>query len=90
MALVEKGHDLIVAKDAIKDPYVFEFLELPKDKMLKERGLENKLVENIQNYLPPYQLLAPATYLFLDHWHYAFIQSSTPPQSSTCNGIPPQ
>ena len=50
-ALSEKGHELIVAKDAIKDPYVFEFLELPKDKVLKERGLEKKLVDNLQKFL---------------------------------------
>lgn len=51
LALAEKGHELIVAKDAIKDPYVFEFLELPKDKVIKERGLEKKLVDNLQNFL---------------------------------------
>ncbi|TAN11262.1 MAG: DUF1016 domain-containing protein [Chitinophagaceae bacterium] len=51
LALAEKGHELIVVKDAIKDPYVFEFLELPKDKVLKERGLEKKLVDNLQKFL---------------------------------------
>ena len=51
LALAEKGHELIVAKDAIKDPYVFEFLELPTDKILKERGLEKKLVDNLQKFL---------------------------------------
>lgn len=51
LALAEKGHELIVAKDAIKDPYIFEFLELPKDKTLKERGLEKKLVDNLQIFL---------------------------------------
>ena len=28
-ALAEKGQELISAKDAAKDPYVFEFLNLP-------------------------------------------------------------
>ena len=51
LALADKGHELIVAKDAIKEPYVFEFLELPKDKILKERGLEKKLVDNLQKFL---------------------------------------
>lgn len=51
LALAGKGHELIVARDAIKDPYVFEFLELPKDKILKERGLEKKLVDNLQKFL---------------------------------------
>lgn len=51
LALAEKGQELITAKDAIKDPYVFEFLELPKDKVLKERGLEKKLVDKLQKFL---------------------------------------
>lgn len=51
MALAEKGQELHVAKDAIKDPYVFEFLELPKNKVLKETGLEKKLVDNLQKFL---------------------------------------
>lgn len=51
LALAEKGHEPIAAKDAIKDPYVFEFLELPGDKVLKERGLEKKLVDNLQKFL---------------------------------------
>ena len=51
LALAEKGNEINSAKDAIKDPYVFEFLELPKDKIIKERGLEKKLVDNIQKFL---------------------------------------
>ena len=26
LALAEKGHELISAKDAVRDPYIFEFL----------------------------------------------------------------
>jgi len=51
LALAGKGHELIAVKDAIKDPYVFEFLELPRDKVLKEKGLEKKLVDNLQKFL---------------------------------------
>ncbi|MGG9963827.1 PDDEXK nuclease domain-containing protein [Ferruginibacter sp. SUN106] len=50
-ALAEKGHELNAARDVIKDPYVFEFLELPKDKLMKERGLEKRLVDNLQSFL---------------------------------------
>lgn len=60
LALVEKGHELIVAKDAIKDPYVFEFLELPKDKILKERGLEKSLLTTYRSF---YWNLAKAFHL---------------------------
>lgn len=51
LALAENGNLLNTAKDAIKDPYVFEFLELPKDSIIKERGLERKLIENLQKFL---------------------------------------
>lgn len=51
LALADKGNEIIVAKDAIKDPYIFEFLELPKDSIIKERGLEKKLVDNLQKFL---------------------------------------
>jgi predicted nuclease of restriction endonuclease-like (RecB) superfamily len=51
LALAEKGHEVTTPKDLIKNPYVWEFLDLPKDKLIKERGLEKKLVENLQQFL---------------------------------------
>ncbi|MBS1748934.1 MAG: DUF1016 family protein [Bacteroidetes bacterium] len=51
LALAEKGHEIETPKDLIKNPYVWEFLDLPKDKLIKERGLEKKLVENLQEFL---------------------------------------
>lgn len=51
LALAEKGQEITSAKDAIKNPYVFEFLELPKNGLIKERGLEKKLIENLQQFL---------------------------------------
>lgn len=51
LALAEKGHELVSAKDAVRDPYVFEFLELPKESIIKERGLEKKLIDNLQKFL---------------------------------------
>ena len=51
MALAEKGQEIISAKDAIKNPYIFEFLELPQDILIKERALETKLIENLQQFL---------------------------------------
>lgn len=51
LALAETGHELIAAKDVVKDPYIFEFLDLPKDKIMKERGLEKRLVDNLQSFL---------------------------------------
>jgi predicted nuclease of restriction endonuclease-like (RecB) superfamily len=51
LELSAKGHNIFVAKDAIKDPYVFEFLELPKESIIKEHNLEKLLIDNIQAFL---------------------------------------
>ncbi|WP_447640456.1 MULTISPECIES: PDDEXK nuclease domain-containing protein [Chitinophagaceae] len=51
LALAEKGQEITSPKDLIKNPYIWEFLDLPKDKLIKERGLEKKLVENLQEFL---------------------------------------
>lgn len=51
LALAKKGHELVSAKDVVKDPYIFEFLELSKEGIIKERGLEKKLIDNLQNFL---------------------------------------
>jgi len=51
LALAEKGHELLSVKDVVKDPYIFEFLELTKDSIIKERGLEKKLIDNLQKFL---------------------------------------
>ncbi len=51
MELSQKGQVITDFKDAVKDPYVFEFLQLPHNGILKERGLEKKLVDNLQEFL---------------------------------------
>lgn len=51
LALAEKRHELVSAKDTVKYPYIFEFLELQKDSIIKERGLEKKLIDNLQKFL---------------------------------------
>lgn len=51
LALAANGQEIISIDDAIKDPYVFEFLDLPKENLIKERGLEKKLVDNLQKFL---------------------------------------
>lgn len=51
LALSEKGQIISEPKDAIKDPYIFEFLNLPTENLLKERALESKLIENLQKFL---------------------------------------
>ncbi|MDL2228394.1 DUF1016 N-terminal domain-containing protein [Bacteroidales bacterium OttesenSCG-928-K03] len=44
LALAEKGQEIITPQDTIKDPYVFEFLGMAKDKVVHERTLESKLI----------------------------------------------
>lgn len=51
LALADKGHIISTSKDAIKDPYVFEFLNIPKDSIIKEHDLEKKLIDNLQKFL---------------------------------------
>ena len=51
LALADKGHIVSTSTDVIKDPYVFEFLNIPKDSIIKEHDLEKKLIDNLQKFL---------------------------------------
>ncbi|QES88276.1 PDDEXK nuclease domain-containing protein [Rhizosphaericola mali] len=51
LALAEKGQIIAEPKDIIKDPYIFEFLGLPEQNIVKERKLESKLIDNLQQFL---------------------------------------
>jgi len=74
LALAEKGQELFSAKDAVKDPYVFEFLELPEDTILKEKDLEKKLINNLQKFLlelgKGFSFVAKQFKITLDNEHY--------------------
>jgi predicted nuclease of restriction endonuclease-like (RecB) superfamily len=74
MDLAEKGQELATFKDAIKDPYIFEFLELPEGSIIKERGLEKKLVDNLQKFLlelgKGFSFVARQFKITLDNEHY--------------------
>ena len=49
--LAKKGQIIERPADIIKDPYVLEFIGLPDLKPLKEKALENKLIERIEDFL---------------------------------------
>ena len=49
--LASKGQIISKPKDIIKDPYVFEFLDIKREDVIKEKGLERKLLENLQSFL---------------------------------------
>ncbi len=51
LQLSQKGQLISNPQDIIKDPYIFEFLELTEEIFLKERDLENKLIKHLQKFL---------------------------------------
>lgn len=51
MELASKGQILRTPVDAIKDPVVLEFLEIPESTKLSESKLEEALINNLQKFL---------------------------------------
>lgn len=51
MELVYKGQEITKPEDAIKDPVILEFLELPEAHQLVESKLEEALISNLQSFL---------------------------------------
>lgn len=51
LALSRAGHQPATATELVKDPYVFEFLNLPERKQYSEKQLENQLVDKLAQFL---------------------------------------
>ncbi len=51
LQLALKGNEIATPQDMMKDPYVFEFLELPENKPFLESDLEKALVQQIEKFL---------------------------------------
>jgi predicted nuclease of restriction endonuclease-like (RecB) superfamily len=51
LALANKGHEVLQPIDAIKDPYVLEFLKLPESHRLVESKVENAILSRLQEFL---------------------------------------
>lgn len=51
MRLARKGQEIQSPDDAIKDPVVLEFLDLPESHRLVESKLEEALINNLQHFL---------------------------------------
>ncbi len=49
--LSEKGLQINNPKDAIKDPYILEFIGLPEQKNYSESDLESKLIDKLEHFL---------------------------------------
>ncbi|WP_257285700.1 DUF1016 domain-containing protein [Endozoicomonas sp. SESOKO1] len=45
------GHQPVTAAELVKDPYVFEFLNLPERKQYSEKQLENQLIDKLAQFL---------------------------------------
>jgi predicted nuclease of restriction endonuclease-like (RecB) superfamily len=49
--LSKKGHIVARATEAIKDPYVLDFLKIPQSYRVTEKNLEQKIIDNLQMFL---------------------------------------
>ncbi|OIO35695.1 MAG: hypothetical protein COZ37_03080 [bacterium (Candidatus Ratteibacteria) CG_4_10_14_3_um_filter_41_18] len=51
LKLASKGQRIEKPEDAIKDPYILEFLGIPENYHYSEKHLEQKIIDNMQNFL---------------------------------------
>jgi predicted nuclease of restriction endonuclease-like (RecB) superfamily len=51
LQLSEKGHIISDATEAVKDPYVLDFLKIPQSHNMTEKDLEQKIIDNLQLFL---------------------------------------
>jgi predicted nuclease of restriction endonuclease-like (RecB) superfamily len=51
LQLAEEGHIITDSAEAIKDPYVLDFLKLPQSHQVTEKALEQKIIDNLQMFL---------------------------------------
>ena len=49
--LAAEGQIIEAPQDAVKDPYVLEFLVLPELPLYSETELENRIIDNLQKFL---------------------------------------
>lgn len=51
LEMAKQGHKIFKPEDLLKDPYVFEFLNLSEDHKLSETDLEQKLIDHLKQFL---------------------------------------
>lgn len=51
MRLAKKGHSIETPENAIKDPYILEFLNLKEENIYTENKLEQAIIDNLQKFL---------------------------------------
>lgn len=53
LQLSEKGHIITQPHEAVKDPYVLDFLKIAPSHRMTEKHLEQKIINNLQNLSTP-------------------------------------
>ena len=51
LRLSEKGNIISQPQEAVKDPYVLDFLKIPQSHRVTEKHLEQKIIDNLQQFL---------------------------------------
>jgi predicted nuclease of restriction endonuclease-like (RecB) superfamily len=51
LQLAKKGHQVTHDEEAIKDPYILDFLKIPQSNKVTEKHLEQKIIDNLQMFL---------------------------------------
>jgi predicted nuclease of restriction endonuclease-like (RecB) superfamily len=73
-ALAQKGQDLIRPSDAIKDPFVLEFLDVKEDSKIQEKELEQALIDKLKMFLlelgKGFSFIARQKRITVDNDHY--------------------
>jgi predicted nuclease of restriction endonuclease-like (RecB) superfamily len=51
LRLSEKGHIISHPHEAVKDPYVLDFLKIPQSHRVSEKQLEQRIIDNLQQFI---------------------------------------
>lgn len=51
LQLSEKGYIVSHPTEAVKDPYILDFLKIPQSHRMTEKHLEQKIIDNLQQFL---------------------------------------
>ena len=72
--LAHKGNEINKPEDIVKDPYVFEFLNIPESKLLVESEFEKSLIENIKDFIlelgKGFMFVGTQQRITIDNTHY--------------------
>ncbi|MGL5889084.1 MAG: PDDEXK nuclease domain-containing protein [Bacteroidia bacterium] len=72
--IVSKGTVIKNSEDIIRDPYILEFLKIPEGKVYSERQFEQKIIDNLQNFIlefgKGFTFVSRQFRITLDNTHY--------------------